>query len=149
MITSYEAFQKRVKIGDSCYIVPIEVVKELERLDSENDKLREELTQLNELKNVDEYETSSKIIINLMSDRMGTSRVLNKSDYSFLDDYWVELEGRIINGLRGETITGKKFTPDMLPKLTGSNAEEYIRSRRQNQLKNSKGIEVVSNRKER
>jgi len=144
MITSYEAFQKRVKIGDNFFIVPIEVVKEMERLDAENEKLGANLMELNAQVNADEFEKAKMIILNLQSDRGGVSKAYLRNDLSILSDEWAEIEERIIHALRGETLNGKKFTSAMLPQITGSEAEEFIRTRRANQMLNRKGIEVSS-----
>lgn len=144
MITSYEAFQKRVKIGDNLFIVPIEVLKELERLDAENEELKAENIQLTAQKSADDYEVSTRIICNLQSDRMGTSKVLVKTGFGILDDFWAELEGRIINALNGNDENGNKMSADRLPKIFGAGAEEFIRTRRANQMLNRKGIEVSS-----
>lgn len=144
MITSFEAFQKRVKIGDSFFIVPIEVLKELERLDAENEKLSADLMELNAQVSTDEFEKAKMIILNLQSDRGGVSKAYLRNDFSILSDEWAEIEERIIHALRGETLRGTKFTSSMLPKVTGAEAEEFLRTRRANQMLNRKGIEVSS-----
>lgn len=144
MITSFEAFQKRVKIGDSFFIVPIEVLKEMERLDSENEELRANLMELEAQVNADEFEKAKMIITNLQSDRAGIGKKYLRNDISILSDEWAEIEGRIVHALRGETLSGTKYTPDMLPKVFGADAEEFIRARRANQMLNRQGIEVSS-----
>ena len=144
MITSYEAFQKRVKIGDNFFIVPIEVVKEMERLDTENEKLTSDLMELEAQVNADEFEKATMIITNLQSDRAGIGKTYLRNDISILSDEWAEIEGRIVHALRGETLSGTKYTPDMLPKVFGADAEEFLRTRRANQMLNRKGIEVSS-----
>ena len=144
MITSYEAFQKRVKIGDNLFIVPIEVLKELERLDEENESLKAENIQLKAQKSADDFEKATMIITNLQSDRAGVGKAYLRKDISILSDEWAEVEGRIVHALRGETIIGTKYTPDMLPKVFGADAEEFLRTRRANQRLNRNGIEVSS-----
>lgn len=142
MITSYEAFLKRVKIEDSFYIIPIEVEKKLRELDAENEELKKETAQLIAQKNADEYETAARIIMNLRSDKMGTSKVLSNTEFGILDDFWAELENRIVHALREETINGEKYRPDMLPRISGNDAEAFIASRRKAQHINDNGIMV-------
>ena len=84
------------------------------------------------------------IILNLQSDRAGIGKKYLRNDISILSDEWAEIEGRIVHALRGETIIGTKYTPDMLPKVFGAGAEEFIRTRGVNQMLNRKGIEVSS-----
>ena len=116
----------------------------MERLDSENEELRVDLMELNAQVSTDEFEKAKMIILNLRSDRGGVSKAYLRNDLSILDDEWAEIEARIIHALRGETLRGTKYTPDMLPKVTGAEAEEFLRSRRANQMLNRKGIEVSS-----
>lgn len=130
MITSYEAFIRRVKIDDTFYIVPIEVEKALKDLDAENEKLKAEISKMESQKNADDFETAEKIICNLKSDRMGTSKVLVKSEFDILDAFWAELEERIVYALNNKTINGTEFEPSMLPKVIGAGAEEFLESRR-------------------
>lgn len=144
MINSYEAFIKRVKIDDTFYIVPLEVERKLRDLDEENEELRQKLAQEEANRNADEFEKATMIILNLQSDRAGIGKKYLRNDISILSDEWAEIEGRIVHALRGETIIGTKYTPDMLPKVFGAGAEEFIRTRRVNQMLNRKGIEVSS-----
>ena len=144
MIYINEARVRRVTIGDSNYIVPYEIAQELKKLDEENEKLRADLMELEAQVNADEFEKAKMIITNLQSDRAGVGKKYLRNDISILDDEWAEVEGRIIHGLRGETLSGTKYTPDMLPKIFGAEAEEFIRARRANQRLNRNGIEVSS-----
>ena len=144
MIYTNEARIKRVTIGDSNYIVPSEIANELIKLDEENESLKAENIQLKAQKSADDFEKAKMIILNLQSDRAGTGKAYLRKDFSILSDEWAEIEGRIIHALRGETLRGTKFTSDMLPKVIGAEAEEFIRARRANQMLNRKGIEVSS-----
>ena len=144
MIQSYEAFLKRVKIDDTFYIVPLEVEKKLRDLDEANEELMQKLAQEEADRNADEFEKATMIITNLQSDRAGIGKKYLRNDISILSDEWAEIEGRIVHALRGETIIGTKYTPDMLPKVFGADAKEFIRTRRANQMLNRKGIEVSS-----
>lgn len=143
MINSYEAFIKRVKIDDTFYIVPLEVEKKLRDLDEENEELRAKLAQEEAMRNADEFERASMIICNLKSDRMGTSKVLSNMEFGILDDYWAELEGRIVHGLRGEYIDGQKYRPDMIPRISGADADAFIQARRKAQHINDKYIGTI------
>lgn len=144
MIYINEARVRRVTIGDSNYIVPYEIAQELKELDEENESLKAENIQLKAQKSADDFEVSTRIICNLQSDRMGTSKVLVKTGFGILDDFWAELEGRIINALDGNDINGNKMSADRLPKIFGADAEELLRTRRANQRLNRNGIEVSS-----
>lgn len=144
MIYINEARVRRVTIGDSNYIVPYEIAQELKELDEENESLKAENIQLKAQKSADDFEKATMIITNLQSDRAGVGKKYLRNDISILDDEWAEIEGRIIHGLRGETLSGTKYTPDMLPKVFGADAEEFLRTRRANQRLNGNGIEVSS-----
>lgn len=141
MIESYEAFIKRVKIDNTFFIVPIEVEKKLRELEDENEKLKAEVIQMNAQKDADDFETAKKIIVNLMSDRMGMYPVLTKTDINIFDEFWAELEGRIINALNNRTVNGTELRPDMLHGISKADEEELLRSRRSLSLKHDKGIE--------
>lgn len=143
MINSYEAFIKRVKIDDTFYIVPLEVEHKLRDLDETNEELRAKLAQEEARRNADEYEKASMIICNLKSDRMGTSKVLSNMEFGILDDFWAELEGRIVHGLRGEDNNGQKYRPDMIPKISGADADAFIQARRKAQHINDKHIGTI------
>lgn len=130
MIYINEARVTRVTIGDSNYIVPSEIAQELKKLDEENESLKAENIQLKAQKSADDFEVSTRIICNLQSDRMGTSKVLVKTDFGILDDFWAELEGRIINALNGNDTNGNKMSADRLPKIFGADTEEFIANRR-------------------
>ena len=143
MINSYEAFLKRVKIDDTFYIVPLEVEKKLRDLDETNEELRLKLAQEEANRNADEFERASMIIMNLRSDRMGTSKVLKDAEFGVLDDFWAELEGRIVHGLRGEDNNGQKYRPDMIPKIIGADADAFIQTRRKAQHINEKYIGTI------
>lgn len=144
MIYINEARVRRVTIGDSNYIVPYEIAQELKKLDEENESLKAENIQLKAQKSADDFEKATMIIINLQSDRAGVGKAYLRKDISILSDEWAEIEGRIVHALRGETLSGTKYTPDMLPKVFGADAEEFIRARRANQMLNRNGIEVSS-----
>lgn len=144
MIYINEARVRRVTIGDSNYIVPYEIAQELKKLDEENESLKAENIQLKAQKSADDFEKATMIITNLQSDRAGVGKKYLRNDISILSDEWAEIEGRIVHALRGETIIGTKYTPDMLPKVFGADAEEFLRTRRANQRLNRNGIEVSS-----
>ena len=144
MIYINEARVRRVTIGDSNYIVPYEIAQELKELDEENESLKAENIQLKAQKSADDFEKATMIITNLQSDRAGVGKAYLRKDISILSDEWAEIEGRIVHALRGETLSGTKYTPDMLPKVFGADAEEFLRTRRANQRLNGNGIEVSS-----
>ena len=144
MIYINEARVRRVTIGDSNYIVPYEIAQELKELDEENESLKAENIQLKAQKSADDFEKATMIITNLQSDRAGVGKKYLRNDISILSDEWAEIEGRIVHALRGETLSGTKYTPDMLPKVFGADAEEFLRTRRANQRLNRNGVEVSS-----
>lgn len=127
------------------YTVPSEIALEMKRSAQELEETRAELTKANSLLNAEEFELASKIIVNLSANRMGNKKVLNADSFGILDDFWAELEARIVHAIRNEDVNGNPLRPDMIPRITGADADEFIRSRRRNFLNNKKGIITESN----
>lgn len=124
------------------YTVPSEIALEMKRSAQELEETRAELTKVNSLLNAEEFELASKIIVNLSSDKMSTKKVLNADSFGILDDFWAELEARIVHAIRNEDVNGNPLRPDMIPRVTGADADEFIRTRRHNFLNNKKEITV-------
>lgn len=139
-MTTSKVELSKVMIGDTFYVVPVEVAGKLTDLESKNEALQARTAELEAQRSAEEFKTASMIIMNLRSDKMGTSQVLPRIDFGILDDYWAELEGRIVHALRGETLNGDKYTPNMIPTITGGDAEEFIKARRKAQHINDNQI---------
>ena len=133
MITYSDAYIKRITIDGSSYIVPVEVAKKMQEFEDSIEALNSDIANITAARDTDEFKVASMIIMNLRSDKMGKSKVLTNTEFGILDEFWAELESRIVHGLRGETPSGMKYRPDMIPTISGDDAEAFIESRRKAQ----------------
>lgn len=112
------------------YIVPNGIFYEMQRLENALRDANQQLADTEARLEHDEFEFAQRIIFNLNSDKAGTSKsMLTQKEFSALDDYYGELESRIVQALRGNDPYGNKVPKNRLGRTFGA-ADKDIEKRR-------------------